>query len=120
MRFVILIAAACALDAQSYRFGKVWDGETMIDNAVITVDHGEIVSVGPSKAKAIDMRRYTAIPGMIDVHTHMTYVLDIPVGRAGRGAATVYLSQNNAKKTLETGVTTVRNLGASNYADIAM
>ena len=66
------------------------------------------------------MSRYTAIPGMIDVHTHMTYVLNNPVGRAGRGAATVYLSQENAKKTLETGVTTVRDLGAQNYADIAM
>jgi imidazolonepropionase-like amidohydrolase len=42
------------------------------------------------------------------------------IGQAGRGAAAVYLSQDNAKKTLETGVTTVRNLGASDYADIAM
>jgi imidazolonepropionase-like amidohydrolase len=58
---------------------------------------------------------------MIDVHTHLTYVLDSNrIGQAGRGAATVYLSQDNAKKTLETGVTTVRNLGASDYADIAM
>jgi imidazolonepropionase-like amidohydrolase len=115
-----MICAAAALDAQAYRFGKVWDGEKVIDNAVIVVDHGEIRSVGPSGADAINMTRYTAIPGMIDAHTHMTYVLDIPVGRAGRGAATVYLSQDNARKTLETGVTTVRNLGAQNYADIAM
>ena len=32
----------------------------------------------------------------------------------------VYLAQDNARKTLETGVTTVRDLGASEYADIAM
>ncbi len=108
------------LHAQAYRFGRVWDGEKIIENAVIVVEHGEIASVGPSDAPAADMTRYTAIPGMIDAHTHMTYVLDIPVARAGRGAATVYLSQDNAKKTLETGVTTVRNLGALNYADIAM
>lgn len=115
-----LIAIAALASAQSYRFSKIWDGDKTLDNAVITVDHGEITAIGPSNAPAIDMTRYTAIPGMIDAHTHMTYVLNIPVARAGRGAATVYLSQDNAKKTLETGVTTVRNLGASGYADIAM
>ncbi len=121
MKILIAICAvAVLLNAQAYRFGKVWDGEKVIDNAVIVVDHGEIQSVGPSDGKVIDMSRYTAVPGMIDVHTHMTYVLDNPVARAGRGAATVYLSQENAKKTLETGVTTVRDLGSSNYADIAM
>lgn len=120
MKIFLMMATAALLHAQVYRFGKVWDGEKVIDGAVIVVDHGEIASVGPRDGKAIDMTRYTAIPGMIDAHTHMTYVLNIPVGRAGRGAATVYLSQDNAKKTLETGVTTVRNLGASNYADIAM
>ena len=120
VRLFFVICAAASMHGQTYRFGRVWDGEKLLDDAVIVVDHGEIKSVGPSSARAIDMTRYTAIPGMIDVHTHMTYVLDIPVGRAGRGAATVYLSQDNAKRTLETGVTTVRNLGAANYADIAM
>jgi imidazolonepropionase-like amidohydrolase len=117
---LLMICAVASLQAQTYRFGRVWDGEKLLDDAVIVVDHGEIKSVGPSSARAIDMTRYTAIPGMIDVHTHMTYVLNNPVGRAGRGAATVYLSQENARKTLETGVTTVRDLGSQNYADIAM
>ena len=108
-----MLCAAASLHAQAYRFGKVWDGEKLIDNAVIVVDHGEIRSVGASSADAINMSRYTAIPGMIDVHTHMTYVLNNPVGRAGRGAATVYLSQDNAKKTLENRRhVTVRDLGA--------
>jgi imidazolonepropionase-like amidohydrolase len=120
MKILLAIAAAALLHAQAYKFGKVWDGEKLIDNAVIVVDHGEIVSVGASRAPSINMTRFTAIPGMIDAHTHMTYVLDNPVGRAGRGAATVYLAQDNAKKTLETGVTTVRDLGSQNYADIAM
>ncbi|MFN0102833.1 MAG: amidohydrolase family protein [Bryobacteraceae bacterium] len=71
-------------------------------------------------AGAVDLSRYTAIPGMIDMHTHMTYVLTNPVNQAGRSAAVVYLVRENALKTLETGVTTVRDLGAQNYADIAM
>jgi imidazolonepropionase-like amidohydrolase len=117
----VLAALASALDAQAYRFGRVWDGEKLLTNAVIVVEKDRIKSVGASDATAIDMSRYTAVPGMIDVHTHLTYVLDTNrIGQAGRGAATVYLSQDNAKKTLETGVTTVRNLGASDYADIAM
>jgi imidazolonepropionase-like amidohydrolase len=57
---------------------------------------------------------------MIDVHTHMTYVLTNRVSRVGRAAAVPYLAQGNARKTLETGVTTVRDLGAAGYADIAM
>jgi len=35
-------------------------------------------------------------------------------------AVTVFLAQENARKTLEAGVTTVRDLGASEYMDIAM
>jgi imidazolonepropionase-like amidohydrolase len=108
-------------NAQAYRFGRVWDGEKVLTNAVIVVEKDRIKSVGGNAGDAIDMSRYTAVPGLIDVHTHMTYVFDMSkITQAGRGAATVYLSQENAKKTLETGVTTVRNLGAGDYTDIAM
>src|SRR5579862_4658772 len=108
-------------NAQAYRFGRVWDGEKVLSNTVIVVEKDRIKSIGGPANDAIDMTRYTAVPGLIDVHTHMTYVFDMTrITQAGRGAATVYLSQENAKKTLETGVTTVRNLGAGDYADIAM
>lgn len=67
------------------------------------------------------------MPGMIDVHTHMTYYWDgdehvTPWAQSGsrRGAVTVFLAQENARKTLESGVTSVRDLGASEYRDIAM
>ncbi len=120
-QILLFLAVAALLDAQAYRFGHVWDGEKVLPNAVIVVENDHIKSVGPASGESIDMTKYTAIPGLIDVHTHMTYVLDMSkIAQAGRGAATVYLSQDNAKKTLETGVTTVRNLGASDYADIAM
>jgi imidazolonepropionase-like amidohydrolase len=123
--FWVLAIVAGILDAQAYRFGRVWDGEKVWTNAVIVVEKDRIKSIGATAESAagntIDMSRYTAVPGLIDVHTHMTYVFDMNrITQAGRGAATVYLSQENAKKTLETGVTTVRNLGASDYTDIAM
>jgi len=117
-----LTIAAGIGNAQAYRFGRVLDGEKVLTNAVIVVEKDRIKSVGGSAVgDVINMTRYTAVPGLIDVHTHMTYVLDMTkIAPSGRGAASVYLSQENARKTLETGVTTVRNLGASDYADIAM
>ncbi len=112
---------ACLAHAESYRFGRVWDGERVWTNAVIVVEGDRIKSIGPSDSAAIDKSRFTALPGLIDVHTHMTYVLDMSgIAGSARGAATVWMSQENIRKTLETGVTTVRDLGASNYADIAM
>jgi imidazolonepropionase-like amidohydrolase len=120
-KILLLTIAACLANAQAYRFGHVWDGQKMLTNAVIVVEKDRIKSVGAADGEAIDMTHFTALPGLIDVHTHMTYVFDMTrISQAGRGAATVYMSQDNAKKTLESGVTSVRNLGASDYADIAM
>jgi len=121
-RLILLVGASCLLHAQAYKFARAWDGEKLIPSATIVVEGDKIKSIGTADvAGAIDLSKYTAIPGLIDVHTHMTYVLDTNrLTQAGRGAATVYLSAGNAKRTLETGVTTVRNLGASDYADIAM
>jgi len=106
--------------AASYHFRAVWDGAKLWKDACVIIQGDRIQSVGPCGGTSVDLSRFTAIPGLIDVHTHMTYVLDNRVSQAGRGAAVVFLAQDNARKTLETGVTTVRDLGASDYADIAM
>ena len=132
---VLLIAwpaSQAAAPLKALRFGKLVDGTgKVLTNAVVIVENDRIQSVGtdasviPSNAEVIDLTRYTAIPGMIDAHTHMTYYWDqAPGTRPGAGgrmsAATVFVAQENARKTLETGVTTVRDLGASDYTDIAM
>lgn len=112
------------------RFGVMVDpsGRSTRD-AVIVVQADTIVRVGsgdkaiPAGARVIDMRAYTAIPGLIDVHTHMTYWRDksSPTVNGPRAKDSVVMAAaENARKTLETGVTTVRDLGASNYTDIAM
>jgi imidazolonepropionase-like amidohydrolase len=117
-----LLALLCALPglAASYHFGAIWDGAKVWHDSCIVVDGDRIQSVGPCPDSSIDLTRYTAIPGLIDVHTHMTYLLQNPVTRSARAAAVVFLAQENARKTLAIGVTTVRDLGASGYADIAM
>jgi imidazolonepropionase-like amidohydrolase len=129
------VALTSSLGAQTraLRFGSLVDGKGgVLRDAVIVVDGDKVVSVGtgsgaiPAGAQVTDLRRYTAIPGLIDVHTHMTYYWDRapgtqPLRQAPRlPAVTVFLAQENARKTLETGVTTVRDLGSSEYSDIAM
>jgi imidazolonepropionase-like amidohydrolase len=132
--FLTLMLAPSAGRAQTkaVRFGHLWDGSRVIDDAVVVIDQDRITTVGsgnvavPKGADIIDLRRYTGIPGLIDLHTHMTYYWDRHPGTQPRRgprrlpAVTVYLAQDNAKRTLETGVTTVRDLGASNDMDLAM
>ena len=111
------------------RFGHAWDGTRLLDDVLIVVEGDKIVSVDGGRkdmpAGAVDLRRYTAIPGLIDLHTHITYYWDRkpgtrPLGQRRRPAVTVFLAQDNARRTIETGVTTIRDLGASNETDYAM
>jgi imidazolonepropionase-like amidohydrolase len=127
----LFVSAAAATTA--LRFGKMVDGAgKAVNDAVIVVDGDHITSVGsgasaiPANAKVIDLSHYTAIPGMIDVHTHITRYWDQAPGTtpyrqpAMLPAETVFLDQENARKTLECGVTAVRDLGANDLNDIAM
>ena len=110
------------------QFGTVVNADgTSIRDAVILIHADTIVGVLtgsiPNGARVVDLRRYTAIPGMIDVHTHMTYWRDKsrPTAPGPRSKDSVVMAAaENARHTLETGVTTVRDLGATNYTDIAM
>jgi imidazolonepropionase-like amidohydrolase len=128
---VLLSAAAAAAQPRAIRFKQIWDGSALIPDAVVIVDGDRIVRVErgvgglPAGMETIDLRRYTGLPGLIDLHTHITYFWDgkpgtRPLGQRRRAAVTVFLAQENARRTLETGVTTVRDLGAANETDFAM
>jgi imidazolonepropionase-like amidohydrolase len=125
-----LIASPALAQTKAIRVAKAITPSGPVANAVIVVENDRIVSVGtaapPAGAEVIDLRRFTAVPGMIDVHVHMTYYWDRtpgtrPLGQPRRPAGvTTVLAAENARRTLETGVTTVRDLGAANEVDYAM
>lgn len=113
------------------RFAALVDGTgvTTLD-AVVVVQADSILAVGsgdaavPSGAWVVDLRPLTAIPGMIDAHTHITYWRDPDVNPRGPNSrspdSVVVAAAANARATLETGVTTVRDLNASNGTDAAL
>jgi len=125
---------AAAAEVTAVRFGQLVNppGDVVRD-AVVIVEGDRITKVGsgdaavPAGARVIDLRPLTGIPGLIDVHTHMSFYWDRKAGTrpwAQLGslspAVTAYLAQENARKALETGVTTVRDLGSWQYVDVAM
>jgi imidazolonepropionase-like amidohydrolase len=131
---VLSASTAFAGPATAIRFGRLIDGRGHVTrDAVVVVEGERIASVGagdaavPAAASVLDLRRYTAVPGLVDVHTHMTFYWDRtpgtrPFAQLGSLGApvTVFLAQENSRRTLESGVTTVRDLGSWEYTDIAM
>lgn len=113
------------------RVGRLWNGTRTIAPAVVVVRGDRIVAAGgdgtasPAGARTVDLSDFTVLPGLIDLHTHLTYYFDReagtpPLRQRRNPAVTVFLAQDNARATLATGVTTVRDLGASNDMDLAM
>jgi len=130
--FFFLATSSTLLAAtKAIKFGKLVDGTGRVfTNAVVIVEDDRVQRVTsgnasiPSGAEVIDLSRYTGIPGLIDAHTHMTYYWDgITTPRTElprHPAVTVVLAQENARKALEAGVTTIRNLNAVDGTDLAM
>jgi imidazolonepropionase-like amidohydrolase len=111
--------------------GRVLDvktGNTLTGQAIV-IEGDKIVSVGPaSAAKApadaeiIDLPNATVLPGLIDAHTHLTFDVN-SVGYASLGISVpreALIGAKNARVTLLAGFTTVRNVGASGYSDVAL
>ena len=136
----VVLSGASAQDkavpkaTKAVRFGKLWDAKGKLwTNAIAIVEGDRIKAVTsdasaiPSGAAVVDLSKYTGLPGLIDVHTHLTMYTDETPGEpmlkqltANPPAVEVFLARKGALRTLEAGVTTVRDLGSDQYMDIAM
>jgi len=102
--------------------------ERLVDHPQITIVDGRISGVGsqnvpiPAGTRRIDLPGMTLLPGLIDMHVHLT------ADPRFSGYRYLEFTDNfwtvvgvaNAKRTLEAGFTTVRNVGSANYDDVAL
>lgn len=108
--------------------GHLLDVKTgkMLDNVTVIIKGDRIASVAaggasPKGAQVIELPNATLLPGLIDAHTHLTY--DPSFGYQELGVSIpkeALIGAKNARITLEAGFTTVRNVGARGYTDIAL
>jgi len=134
IRTVAQEASAKPQSVKAVKFGKLWDGKGKVWTKAIVIVEGERVREVttdakriPAGAQVVDLSKYFGLPGLIDVHTHMTQYTDETPGTPmlkqianNPPAVEVFLARKGAMRTLEAGVTTVRDLGADQYEDIAM
>lgn len=116
---ITVIKAGSLFDSQS---GKV------IRDAMIVVEDDRITAVGgsgtqiPEEAKVIDLSSSFVLPGVMDMHTHVVGNLDnyFFAGYFQSPHRATIGGVVNVEKTLLAGFTTIRNVGASDYADVAL
>ena len=113
------------------RAGHILDVKTgtMLSGQAIVIEGDKIVSVGPAAdaklspaTQTIDLPNATVLPGLIDAHTHLTFD-PANLGYEGLGISyprEALIGARNARVTLEAGFTTVRNVGAGGYSDVAL
>lgn len=128
-----LAASALAQDSSiTYvKAGKLLDVRAgrELNDQVIVIKGDKITQVSaasamtiPAGARVIDLSKSTVLPGLIDLHDHLTGSHTLH-GYRGLSVSTpreALYGAYNARITLEAGFTAVRNVGAAGYADVAL
>lgn len=120
---VVLTLATVGVLARQQDAGAVIRARAVIDgkgqviqNGIVTVRNGKIVSVGSSGTPSVDLGNLTLLPGFIDVHTHIGWHFDED-GRFHSGPEpadrAALFGVENAYVTLINGFTTIQSVGAA-------
>jgi imidazolonepropionase-like amidohydrolase len=115
----VAVHAGHTLDVKT---GKLLSDQTLV------IEDGRIVSVGPAAdvkvpvdSVRIELPNATVLPGLIDAHTHLTMEPKFGYDRLAISVPReALIGARNARVTLMAGFTTVRNVGASGYSDVAL
>ncbi len=126
-------APATAPKAIVLRAARMFDGtsDSIIQHGAVVVQGNRIVAAGgsvaiPMDAQVIDLGDVTLLPGLIDSHVHLTdqsgenYYLNYFQSLMRQPAEQALLATTFARKTIDAGFTTVRNVGASDYIDVGL
>lgn len=130
---VFLSIFACAQNSTTQKTTVIHAGHLLnvrtgatFSNQTILIQGDKIVSVGsdakaPAGATVIDLPNATVLPGLIDAHTHLTMMPNFGPSRLTISIPREALyGARNARVTLEAGFTTVRNVGAYGFTDVAL
>ena len=132
---VLLVLGALAAMPQQLvlRASRLFDGrsETLQSPGLVVIEDGRITGVGPTavlkpNGKVIDLGDATLLPGFMDAHVHLTGEMGLDSrqgiieGQARTAAETALLATKYLRVTLHAGFTTVRNLGAEDFVDVAL
>ena len=100
-----------------------------VDKPLIIVTDGRIAAIGtqgslavPEGAKRIDLGNRTLLPGLIDMHVHLTSLAEIGGYNGFKHTDSFWsaVSVGNALKTIDAGFTTVRNFGSDQFQDVGL
>ncbi|HET6179543.1 MAG TPA: amidohydrolase family protein [Candidatus Sulfotelmatobacter sp.] len=132
--FALLCLGTLAVGQASGRVavhaGHVLDVKTgkLLNDQMLMIVEGRIVSVGsageakvPTDAVRIELPNATVLPGLIDAHTHLTMEPRFGYDRLAVSVPReALIGAKNARLTLLAGFTTVRNVGARDFTDVAL
>lgn len=131
LTLVLASGRSATAEPSAVRCGKLVDvraGKVLSDQ-IVMFENGRVTKVGPavnnlavSAVTPIDLSTATCLPGLVDVHTHLT-TDPTDIGYAGLGVSvprSTVKGVKNARLTLRAGFTSVRNVGADGFSDVAL